>query len=172
MATGCHTCQSSKTSHPPKCGSQYHLPWTHWELAQNADSWAPLRLFHCQPQGAASLARRCSAVLLLLPSPSFHLGHSASSWSPVCFLWPPAGPSLTTFWPQGCPPGLWQWVISVCAHHSPGCSEMALADGLRDPNLTRRCLLSEGWLQSPGDLCSFTLHSLFYSEGLLGLHQT
>lgn len=85
----------------------------------------PLRLFHCQPQGAASLARRCSAVFLFLPSPFFHLGSLCWLMSPVCFFWPPVGPSLTTHLaPRLSPRTMAMGYLCVCAHHSPGRSEI------------------------------------------------
>lgn len=153
--------------------SQHHLPWNHWELAQNADSWAPLAALSLPASRSCFLSQE----ILCCPSPppkSFLSSGSLCYLMESCLLslascrplpHHPSGPKAV---PQDCGNGLF-----LCVHTTHlDAQRWALADGLRDPNLTRRRLLSEGWLKSPGDLCSFTLHSFFNSEGLLGLHQT
>lgn len=172
MSTGCHTGHSSKTPPSTKIWLQHHLPWSHWELVQKADSWAPLAALSLPASRSCFLSQEMLCCLSSSQALSFIWVHSASSWSPICFLWPPTGPPSPLFWLQSCPPGPWQWVISVCTPLT-----WMLRDGL--------WLMGSVILIFPEDACrakagcsplgyqrSVTLHSCFYSEGLLGLHQS
>ena len=114
MSTGCHTCQSPKTCHPPKCGWQHHLHWNHFGILFRMQILGPYpwlspttclkELLHWQGDALQSFY-----------SPGFTpLAHR------VLFVFTgslQALPSLQ-FWLQDLP-GMQQWILSVCANHSP-----------------------------------------------------
>lgn len=55
----------------------------------------------------------------LLPSLLSTWVHSVSSWCPAAFTGNLQVLPSPRVWLQDCPPGPQQWIISVCAHHSP-----------------------------------------------------
>lgn len=105
ISTGCHTYQSSKISHLPKCGSRHRLLWS---------------VFTVQILSASKSCFTGEMMLCCSLSKPF----LSSGFTPLAFSGSLQAPPSPWVWLQDCPPGLRQWIVSVCAHHSSWCSEM------------------------------------------------